>query len=772
MSETFDSFKGNWGLDQGVQGKLLWSAVSVALFLGVFWSQQPWLFLLLLGLALLRLIWRRQWSLLGVTCCCCGLFGGRQLWSKYQRQYLPTQLTQLSVGADQIKFNGDLLTGIARTEDGGRVFALITIPDNATKQALQRNCRPLLLTIKQSQCEKISPAPNQAQFDFANWASHREVTWQVKAQIAGWSTRSPQTIFEWLGYWRSRLCHRWDHYPRCCRFHLRALITGVQERVDQPLRDLLSTWGLVHLLALSGFHVSLIVKSSRWLGARLHCPDEIICGVLSLVLPGYAIFVGGQIGIWRAVVSFLLSRWQHWRHRHWSPLDRYALTLLICLFLQPAALFELGAQLSFGLTLLFYSAPPELAHWRLQLRLSALTGLILLGQTGVWSLWLLVGGSLAPIFALILLASIFSTGLCASSCAFWEPFWQRWYTLLSGLTDHHPGRLVIGKPLGSVILIALVLMLLQNEAPRLSAQFCGPLIILLCGHCLFIKVPLVQRVTLIDVGQGDSILVQTAWPRRTLLIDTGGRLTFPQAQWQARQTTAGVTQTTLPYLAAAGIDHLDHVLLTHQDADHVGDLVALAQQIPIDEIILPAGMSENPQVRAKLDRLARSTRIRPCLADQKLADGRLQGQFLAPTKPGAGTNEDSLVLLLQLGSSRWLFTGDLDQANELALLQRYPNLSADYLKIGHHGSQTASHPEFLRRLGLRGAFISAGRANRYHHPAVTTLTSLRNAKIPFLNTARYGMIEWSENLLTKHQKIRTKLTGSEGIRGQDGNENN
>lgn len=135
------------------------------------------------------------------------------------------------------------------------------------------------------------------------------------------------------------------------------------------------------------------------------------------------------------------------------------------------------------------------------------------------------------------------------------------------------------------------------------------------------------------------------------------------------------------------------------------------------------------------------TRLHPVLAGDTLHFRRQTLQVLAPT-PGLGTNHDSLVIYAVIAQQRWLFTGDLDRAGELQLLQRYPQLQVDYLKVGHHGSRTSSAPIFIKKIKPRLALILAGRYNRYGHPHTTTLMLLKRNKIPYLNTAQVGMITY------------------------------
>lgn len=110
-----------------------------------------------------------------------------------------------------------------------------------------------------------------------------------------------------------------------------------------------------------------------------------------------------------------------------------------------------------------------------------------------------------------------------------------------------------------------------------------------------------------------------------------------------------------------------------------------------------------------------------------------------------------------LAKKRWLFTGDLDQAGEMKILQKYPNLKVDYFKLGHHGSRTSSKKAFLQAIKPSLAFISAGRNNRFGHPHQETLNTLKELGIPWVSTQDYGMISWYYDLFGT-TKFETKLS--------------
>ncbi|GFZ26933.1 hypothetical protein LCB40_08130 [Lactobacillus corticis] len=251
---------------------------------------------------------------------------------------------------------------------------------------------------------------------------------------------------------------------------------------------------------------------------------------------------------------------------------------------------------------------------------------------------------------------------------------------------------------------------------------------------LWIHFPPYGQVTLIDVGQGDSILITTPFIRKSYLIDVGGKVNF-----SGKKTEPQVNAITIPFLRAQGIDQLDAIFLSHQDADHVGDLAPLMKQIKVKRLYVGQGMLNNPSFVKRLS-YAQNTEKIEVLAGMKVNE-KIPFKIVYPFTPGSGKNEDSLSLLFNLAGKNWLFTGDLPQAGEKAIMERY-NFQVDYFKLGHHGSKTSTDPDFMQKLQPKLCFISAGRQNRFGHPHPETITTLKNLAIPWVSTQDCGMISW------------------------------
>lgn len=259
------------------------------------------------------------------------------------------------------------------------------------------------------------------------------------------------------------------------------------------------------------------------------------------------------------------------------------------------------------------------------------------------------------------------------------------------------------------------------------------------------------RITFIDVGQGDAILVQT--PRgHTLMIDTGGKLERGPAEDGGSAAEAAAAKIVVPFLIRAGIHHVDAILLTHPHGDHVGGVAPIIRSLGAG-VFFDAGQQYGG--RAYRDALEEARRhhvriVAPRTGDVWRTDDGVTLRFLTGTNtpvddPKDEINENSLVAMLECVCGRTrpfraLLMGDAGKVAERMLLAEHVDLHADLLKVGHHGSRYASSLEFLRAVRAREAVISDGRHNLYHHPAPETLEALSAAHMRVWRTDLCGAI--------------------------------
>ncbi|WP_230315812.1 ComEC/Rec2 family competence protein [Lactococcus lactis] len=233
--------------------------------------------------------------------------------------------------------------------------------------------------------------------------------------------------------------------------------------------------------------------------------------------------------------------------------------------------------------------------------------------------------------------------------------------------------------------------------------------------------------------------MQDKFNKETILIDTGGRLALPQESWQKPQSQTNAEKTLIPYLESVGVSQIDQLILTHTDADHVGDFLNLADKIKIKEIWVSPGELTNNHFVEKLKKANIAIHISKVGDKIPIFDSALQ--VLSNGYTGKGDNNDSIVTYGNFYHTKFLFTGDLEQEGEKELLKNYPKLKVDVLKVGHHGSKTSSNSDFIKEINPKLALISVGEKNRYGHPNQETLETLKKNQIRILRTDQKGALK-------------------------------
>jgi competence protein ComEC len=253
------------------------------------------------------------------------------------------------------------------------------------------------------------------------------------------------------------------------------------------------------------------------------------------------------------------------------------------------------------------------------------------------------------------------------------------------------------------------------------------------------------ELTVLDVGQGDSLFVVSPHGR-TLLIDGGGAFGgFP-----GREEHNGIDpgeEAVSPYLWSRGFKKLDVVALTHAHQDHIGGLQAVLENFRVGTLWI--GREVESAALANLEKLAREKKI-PVVHEIRgnafSWDGvetQLLWPEIAPTEVGpAPKNNDSLVMRLKYGTRSMMLPGDAEKQAESSIQADNSEeaLRADVLKVGHHGSKNSTMPGFLAAVRPRVAVISAGEDNPYGHPNPELLERLTNAGVRILRTDRDGAV--------------------------------
>ncbi len=231
-------------------------------------------------------------------------------------------------------------------------------------------------------------------------------------------------------------------------------------------------------------------------------------------------------------------------------------------------------------------------------------------------------------------------------------------------------------------------------------------------------------IMFIDVGQADSTLIMC--DGHYMLID-GGNVTDRDRIYSV--------------LKSKNVTHLDYVVGTHAHEDHVGGITAAFSACTVGAVFSPVKKSDNvPFNNFKKMASAQGLSLICPAMDSTYSLGSSRFTFLAPREEYDDANNTSLVIKVEYGDTTFLFMGDAERESERAMIDAGCSLSADLLKVGHHGSNTSSSYQFLREVMPTYAVISAGKDNDYGHPHDEVLSRLENADTQILRTDELGDI--------------------------------
>lgn len=703
-------------------------------------DRQPFLILLVAGLSyLLYLIVQKYGITLKLVVF---LVLGWSIWAFWSQKENKLQLEQarsILVYPDQVKIKNGFLMGIASAD---RQKIAIAGPVKVKRQ----DDRAYYLTEIDGQLSPIEEPRNRGQFNLKQYYQARNIKQQLKfksCRLIPVAQRSWRLQFHQL---RFHLLQRCLEMPKLLGFFASELILG--EKTITETNEILANYqslGIIHLLSISGLHVGIYTLILSTICYFLKITEK-NCFYFCLLLLILLVFLCDfQSGFVRATLMYFWAHFFKFTGRKITSCDLLGLTAICHLFWCPKLFMMTGAILSYILVL-GINLSAELAPFKQTIVLNCiLTPFLLFYFYQVNLLTVFFNLLAVPYFNYLVLP----LSMLNFFCFHLLPIAQLSENILS-LTENLLSRLAQSKlgliTLGQIklwqlfLLVALTILAFlfwQNQQlPRARLAFMA-LITSYLAFFLTIHFPLWGQVTFIDVGQGDSILITTPLNRKSFLIDTGGKLNFTGHKIQPQ-----FDRLTLHFLRAQGITQLDGVFISHQDADHCGDLSELLRQVKVKKLYLAQGLIDNPNFRKRIKNRLHRTQIVELLAGSSLATSDFKLQVVYPFKAGSGKNEDSLSLLIRIAEKNWLFTGDLDQQGEEKILEKYPALQVDYFKLGHHGSKTASSPKFLAAIKPQLTFISAGVNNRFGHPHPETIQTLRQEGIPYVSTQDYGMITW------------------------------
>ncbi|WP_290744418.1 DNA internalization-related competence protein ComEC/Rec2 [Fibrobacter sp. UBA4309] len=549
---------------------------------------------------------------------------------------------------------------------------------------------------------------------------------------------------------------------------LLGLLAGDRSGIPEALRSDFQRSGLVHVLAISGFHVVLLAGMLMVFLKATGLPHKFVRILAIALLFIYIPVTGGSPAVRRAVLMFSVPQLGALLQRPANKFNSLGVALLCILIPEPGVIWNPGFQLSAAATVgiliggdfdplkiipesirknfiwnklkkfivdptyvtlcaTLATSPFLVHHFKTLSPVAWLGNIVVVPSISL--------GMQAGLFALLSPIDFLSQHFCYAAS-----FFLRLAGLLTRiLSDSSQASVTVGPFHPTFLLVSGGLFLLFPffKKNRIARGYC------LCSILLFSLFFCYENyhniaspswsVTAIDIGQGDSILLTTPSGKQ-ILIDAGPN--------DRRDSGKDII---VPYLHAIGALRLDALVVTHPDADHFGGVQSILKFFPVKELWISecARIEEKPAWKETLEEaLDRGIPVRDIHRGFHWKETLFELTAVHPQQDYCGeTNEGSITLRAKgLGHSA-VFTGDLTISGEKEIMRTDAFLKSDVLKLGHHGSKTSSSPQFLEAVAPKLAIISSGRKNRFKHPSKQVIQRLDSLKIPYLNTAEKGTID-------------------------------
>lgn len=542
---------------------------------------------------------------------------------------------------------------------------------------------------------------------------------------------------------------------------MKAMLLGEKSGLEEDMKQLYQLNGVIHILSISGLHISIIGMGFYKLLRRCRCP-VLINALLSIgFMYCYGVMTGMGISAYRAIVMFAFHMMAGIFRRTYDMLTAMGIVAISVLIEQPLYLYHSGFLFSFGAILaigLFLPVVEEnlLGGTKLEKMLSAGLAVSII----TLPVYLCFYYEYPPYSLFLNLLIIPGTGLIVSdgllslaAAAYYLPLGRyaalpahlllALYELCCTFTLRLPmSRCILGKPENWQIVVFVIIISIAIFGSRRWSKLQFWQWLTLALLCITMRFPDGLQITLLDVGQGDGIYIAD---------DRGGHYLIDGGS--SSKSDVGTYQL-VPFLKEEGADVLDAVFVTHMDSDHYNGIRTLIEQMEINGIticslILP-DIGENSKSEEYLELAAlagqQGIRVQYIHKGEILRHGTLKLTCLHPEEGAEQeTNAASIVLYLEYEAFTALFTGDLEGSGEEAVrgqLEAYlaGGKKLTVLKVAHHGSRNSTGEAFLETASPGIALISAGKDNSYGHPHGELLQRLAQAGCLVYQTKEGGAV--------------------------------
>ena len=517
--------------------------------------------------------------------------------------------------------------------------------------------------------------------------------------------------------------------------YLQAFILGDKRYIKSDVLESFQFNGISHLLAISGMHVNLLgailLKIFLMLGVR----EEKRYLFVSIILMFYAILTGLSASVLRGVLFFILFSINKIFYFYIKNTNIFIITVSIALLINPFFLYDVSFWYSFSISLSLLVMGDVINKYNgyfIKLLMTSIISFVVSIPISIYNFYQINFLSIiynlfyVPFVSII----IFPASLITFIIKPIEPIYNIFTNILETtsvfLVRIDFLTLIFKRVYFIIYIIYFVFIILLFIGIRVNnKRYFVPIILLLIIHYFCPYFDIGSYIKIIDVGQGDSILIHSK--NSNILIDTGGITSYNMKQWQKRKNQYSVVKnTTIPLLKSMGIKRINYLILTHGDYDHMGEAINLVNNFKVEKVIFNCGPYND--LEKELIKVLNKKHIKyySCIKELNIDKNKL---YFLQTKEYDNENDNSNVIYTELNGYKFMFMGDASINTEKEILNKYNLPDIDVLKVGHHGSRTSSFKEFINEINPKYSVISVGKDNRFGHPNKEVLENLNKSKI-------------------------------------------
>ena len=497
--------------------------------------------------------------------------------------------------------------------------------------------------------------------------------------------------------------------------YLNAFILGNKNNLDKDSYDNYLKNGIIHIFSISGMHISLLASIILSILNKIKkTNNNIIIVIIFLIF--YLILTNYQASIIRSIIFYINIQIFKLKKINIKKIDALLISLSIILLFLPEFIYDIGFQYSsiVSISLLYFKNKFNKNYILNLLYVSFISFLISFPITVNLNYQV----NLLSIFINLIFVPLVSFILYPLSIiTFIIPILNPLFNKLMNITEFISNYISLIKimnisiPKLNTIFIIIYYILVYISLTKNKKYF-----LILILYILFIKnINLLDNnyyVYYLDVKQGDMSLIK--YKDESIVIDTG-----------PNNKNYNIIDNHIKFMHSIGINNIDLLIISHGDSDHIGNAKYLVNNFKVNKVSFNIG--NNSDLEKDLIKVLKNKNIFYTTSFNK--ENKKIKYYYLNTKEYNNENDNSSVIYLLINKYKFLFMGDASTEREKDILSKYNLNNIDFIKVGHHGSNTSSSEHFINNIKPKFSIISVGKNNKYGHPKKEVLDTLKNSKI-------------------------------------------